>query len=86
MTADINDQIIGLAQYVHDLHIDKNDGEILIKTYLKDQLDQSATIDLLVTTMKNLGVEDAKIKVSNEELTLDEAYFSLSVSSGPAVQ
>ncbi len=83
--AQLNNQLGSLAEYVHNLYRSNKDGMITIKTYINIEADQSS-VDSLIILLTKQGVSKSDIKLIRESSTLENPYFTLSVSSRSAIQ
>lgn len=80
----LDDQLTSLAEYTYSLYQKHNRGLIKITTYT-DHLDESRIIDLMKLLDKK-GLDEGDIIEERKELEVDQAYFTISVTSGPEVQ
>jgi len=82
----LSSQLAGLAQYTYDLYLSNNKGTVTIKKYLESIDAEDASISHLVALITDLGVHESRISIKSEILTLEQPYFTLSVTAGPEVQ
>jgi hypothetical protein len=83
--AQLTSQLGSLVEYVHNLYQSNKDGVITIKTYMNIESDQSS-VDSLIILLRKVGVSKSDIKLIKESSTLENPYFTLSVSSRSAIQ
>lgn len=80
----LDKQLTSLASYTFDLYKRFDHGIIKITAYT--DLKEEKAITELTSLLGDKGLTTSSIVIENKELELDQAYFTISVSSGPAVQ
>ena len=80
----LDDQLSSLAEYTYDLYQKHGRGIIKITIYTDDS--DESSVDDLVLLLDKKGLDDGDIVEEIKELEVDQPYFTISVSAGPAIQ
>jgi len=80
----LDNQLASLAEYTYDLYQKHDRGLIKITTY--SDLSDEAKVSDLMELLDQKGLDDGDIIAEKKELEVAQAYFTISVTSGPAVQ
>ncbi len=80
----LDDQLSSLAEYTYDLYQKHGRGIIKITIYTDDS--DESSVDDLVLLLDKKGLDDGDIVEETKELEVDQPYFTISVSAGPAIQ
>jgi len=81
---DLSAQISALADYAYQIYHNLDRGVIKITTYT--DLNQESSVSELLALLDDKGVTKNDIIIEKKGLELDQAYFTISVAEGPAVQ
>ena len=84
MDDQLDDQLSSLAEYTYDLYQKHGRGIIKITIYTDDS--DESSVDDLVLLLDKKGLDDGDIVEEIKELEVDQPYFTISVSAGPAIQ
>lgn len=81
----LNAQIDALSNYTLHLHKSKNKGQITIKEYLvKDH--KNDQVKFLITQLIEKGISEENIVFETAQSATGNAYFTVSVTTGPDIQ
>jgi len=80
----IEAQLSSIADYAYDLYQKHNRGLIKVTTYT-DLSDESA-VTKLISLLDKKGLDSGDMVAETKGLEVDNPYFTISVTAGPAVQ